>query len=188
MGEKRGSTVFQVNYLNKISPKGTALWTENYQVSEKIEDADALLVRSAAMQDFTFSNKLLAVARAGAGVNNIPLDRCAEQGIVVFNTPGANARSVMELTLCGLLLGKGTVTACHQNDLVHQRTLRKCADAAMQHRLPAQIKAELIKTHARGGACRHQYRRYFLFQSLHLPDPYNKPYFIIAYNFSNCNR
>lgn len=105
MGEKRGSTVFQVNYLNKISPKGTALWTENYQVSEKIEDADALLVRSAAMQDFPFSNKLLAVARAGAGVNNIPLDRCAEQGIVVFNTPGANARSVMELTLCGLLLG-----------------------------------------------------------------------------------
>lgn len=109
MGEKRGSTVFQVNYLNKISPKGTALWTENYQVSEKIEDADALLVRSAAMQDFTFSNKLLAVARAGAGVNNIPLDRCAEQGIVVFNTPGANARSVMELTLCGLLLGSRDV-------------------------------------------------------------------------------
>ena len=109
MGEKRGSTVFQVNYLNKISPKGTALWTENYQVSEKIEDADALLVRSAAMQEFAFSDRLLAVARAGAGVNNIPLDRCAEQGIVVFNTPGANARSVMELTLCGLLLGSRDV-------------------------------------------------------------------------------
>ena len=97
--------MFQVNYLNKISPKGTALWTENYKVSEKIEDAEALLVRSAAMQDMAFSPNLLAVARAGAGVNNIPLSRCAEQGIVVFNTPGANARSVMELTLCGLLLG-----------------------------------------------------------------------------------
>lgn len=97
--------MFQVNYLNKISPKGTALWTENYRVSERIEDADALLVRSAAMHDMVFSPNLLAVARAGAGVNNIPLDRCAEQGIVVFNTPGANARSVMELTLCGLLLG-----------------------------------------------------------------------------------
>lgn len=97
--------MFQVNYLNKISPKGTALWTENYRVSEKTEDADALLVRSAAMHDMVFSPNLLAVARAGAGVNNIPLDRCAEQGIVVFNTPGANARSVMELTLCGLLLG-----------------------------------------------------------------------------------
>ena len=97
--------MFQVNYLNKISPKGTALWTENYRVSERIKDADALLVRSAAMHDMVFSPNLLAVARAGAGVNNIPLDRCAEQGIVVFNTPGANARSVMELTLCGLLLG-----------------------------------------------------------------------------------
>jgi len=97
--------MFQVNYLNKISPKGTALWTEDYKASGTIEDADALLVRSAAMHDMVFSKKLLAVARAGAGVNNIPLDRCAEQGIVVFNTPGANARSVMELTLCGLLLG-----------------------------------------------------------------------------------
>ena len=97
--------MFQVNYLNKISPKGTALWTGDYKASGTIEDADALLVRSAAMHDMAFSPKLLAVARAGAGVNNIPLDRCAEQGIVVFNTPGANARSVMELTLCGLLLG-----------------------------------------------------------------------------------
>lgn len=97
--------MFQVNYLNKISPKGTALWTENYRVSDCVEEAQALLVRSASMQEMTFSEKLLAVARAGAGVNNIPLDRCAEQGIVVFNTPGANARSVMELTLCGLLLG-----------------------------------------------------------------------------------
>ena len=97
--------MFQVNYLNQISPKGTALWTKENRQSETIEDADALLVRSAAMHDMTFSENLLAVARAGAGVNNIPLDRCAEQGIVVFNTPGANARSVMELTLCGLLLG-----------------------------------------------------------------------------------
>ena len=97
--------MFQVNYLNKISPKGTALWTEDYCQSQTVEEADALLVRSAAMQDMAFSQKLLAVARAGAGVNNIPLDRCAEQGVVVFNTPGANARSVMELTLCGLLLG-----------------------------------------------------------------------------------
>ena len=97
--------MYQVNYLNKISPKGTALWTENYRVSDCVEEAQALLVRSAPMQEMTFSDNLLAVARAGAGVNNIPLDRCAEQGIVVFNTPGANARSVMELTLCGLLLG-----------------------------------------------------------------------------------
>ena len=97
--------MFQVNYLNKISPKGTALWTENYRQSQTIEEAEALVVRSAALHDMAFSDNLLAIARAGAGVNNIPLDRCAEKGIVVFNTPGANARSVMELTLCGLLLG-----------------------------------------------------------------------------------
>ncbi len=97
--------MFQVNYLNKISPKGTALWTENYRQSQTVEEADVLVVRSAALHDMAFSDNLLAIARAGAGVNNIPLDRCAEKGIVVFNTPGANARSVMELTLCGLLLG-----------------------------------------------------------------------------------
>ena len=97
--------MYQIHYLNKISPKGTALWKENYQLTDQITDADAVLVRSAAMHDMALPEKLLAVARAGAGVNNIPLDKCAEQGIVVFNTPGANARSVMELTLCGLLLG-----------------------------------------------------------------------------------
>ena len=97
--------MYQVHYLNKISPKGTALWKENYTVTEELKDADAVLVRSAAMHDLELPEKLLAVARAGAGVNNIPLDKCAEQGIVVFNTPGANARSVMEATLCGLLLG-----------------------------------------------------------------------------------
>lgn len=97
--------MFQVNYLNKISPKGTALWTENYRQSQTVEEADVLVVRSAALHDMAFSDNLLAIARAGAGVNNIPLNRCAEKGIVVFNTPGANARSVMELTLCGMLLG-----------------------------------------------------------------------------------
>ena len=97
--------MYQIHYLNKISPKGTVLWRENYQLTEHLPEADGILVRSAAMHDMVLPEKLLAVARAGAGVNNIPLDKCAEQGIVVFNTPGANARSVMELTLCGLLLG-----------------------------------------------------------------------------------
>ena len=97
--------MFQVNYLNPISKKGTALWTENYQSAENANDADAIVVRSAAMHDMEFSKNLLCVARAGAGVNNIPLDRCAEEGIVVFNTPGANANGVVELALCGMLLG-----------------------------------------------------------------------------------
>lgn len=97
--------MFKVNYLNKISPKGTALWTDNYQETENANDAQAILVRSAAMHEMEFGDELLAVARAGAGVNNIPLDRCAEEGIVVFNTPGANANGVVELSLCGMLLG-----------------------------------------------------------------------------------
>ena len=95
----------KIKYLNPISPKGTALWTENYETTENVEDAQAIMVRSASMHDMELPENLLAVARAGAGVNNIPLERCAEQGIVVFNTPGANARSVMELALCGMLLG-----------------------------------------------------------------------------------
>ena len=97
--------MFDVHYLNPISPKGTALWTEDYQKTESIADADAVMVRSAQMHELELPEKLLAVARAGAGVNNIPLDKCAEKGIVVFNTPGANANGVMELALCGMLLG-----------------------------------------------------------------------------------
>ena len=96
--------MYKIHSLNSISPKGTALLTQDY-CTASMEDADAILVRSAAMHELSFSDKLLAVARAGAGVNNIPLDRCAEEGIVVFNTPGANANGVMELALCGMLLG-----------------------------------------------------------------------------------
>ena len=97
--------MYHVHYLNKISPKGTALWTDEYQTADALETADAVLVRSASMHEMELPENLLAVARAGAGVNNIPLTSCAEQGIVVFNTPGANANSVMELALCGMLLG-----------------------------------------------------------------------------------
>lgn len=97
--------MYKVHYLNKISKKGTELFTQDYIATEDMADADAVVVRSAAMHDLAFSDKLLAVARAGAGVNNIPLDRCAEEGIVVFNTPGANANGVVELSLCGMLLG-----------------------------------------------------------------------------------
>ena len=97
--------MYHVKYLNPISPKGTELWTEDYQAVENANEAEAIMVRSASMHDMELSENLLAVARAGAGVNNIPLNKCAEAGVVVFNTPGANARSVMELALCGMLLG-----------------------------------------------------------------------------------
>ncbi len=96
--------MYKVHYLNKISENGTALWTEDYALGANAEEADAMLVRSASMHDMEMPNNLLAIASAGAGVNNIPLTSCADQGIVVFNTPGANANSVMELALCGMLL------------------------------------------------------------------------------------
>lgn len=101
--------MFRYHYLNKISDKGSALWTDEYEKTENADEAQAIVVRSAAMHDMPFSPELLAVARAGAGVNNIPLDRCAQEGIVVFNTPGANANAVVELAICGLLLGSRDV-------------------------------------------------------------------------------
>ena len=97
--------MYHIHQLNKISAKGTELLTENYTNTESIDEAEGILVRSANMHEMHFSENLLAVARAGAGVNNIPLTSCADQGIVVFNTPGANANSVMELAICGMLLG-----------------------------------------------------------------------------------
>ena len=97
--------MFNVHYLNPISTKGTALWTEDYQTAQSVADAEAIMVRSAQMHEMELPSNLLAVARAGAGVNNIPLNKCADQGIVVFNTPGANANGVVELALCGMLLG-----------------------------------------------------------------------------------
>lgn len=96
--------MFKYNCLNPISEIGTKNFTDLYAETKEIAEADAVLVRSAAMHDLTFSDKLVAIARAGAGVNNIPLDRCAEQGIVVFNTPGANANGVKELVIASLIL------------------------------------------------------------------------------------
>ena len=96
--------MIKVNCLNPIADCGMDLFTDNYEKTDNFADADAVLVRSAAMHDMELSDKLLCVGRAGAGVNNIPLDKCAQKGIVVFNTPGANANGVKELVVAGLLL------------------------------------------------------------------------------------
>ena len=101
--------MYKVHCLNKISPIGTNLLTDQYQQTPDINEAEAVLVRSAAMHDMQFPKQLAAIARAGAGVNNIPLDRCAQEGIVVFNTPGANANGVKEMAICGMLLGSRDV-------------------------------------------------------------------------------
>ena len=94
----------KIHCLNAIASVGTDIFDENYELTDNINEADAIMVRSAAMGDMEFSKNLLAIARAGAGVNNIPLERCADAGIVVFNTPGANANGVKELVICGMLL------------------------------------------------------------------------------------
>ena len=95
---------YQNHSLKPISQIGLDKFTENYQKTEAAEAADAILVRSASMHEMELPENLKVVARAGAGVNNIPLDRCAEKGIVVFNTPGANANGVKELVIAGMLL------------------------------------------------------------------------------------
>lgn len=94
----------KIHCLNPISNMGTDLFTDEYELVDQAAEAEGILVRSASMHEMELPEKLLAVARAGAGVNNIPLDACAEHGIVVFNTPGANANGVKELVLAGMLL------------------------------------------------------------------------------------
>ena len=96
--------MFQYSCLNPIAQIGLDGFDGQYEKTDDVNAADVVLVRSAAMHDMELSDKLCAIARAGAGVNNIPLDKCADQGIVVFNTPGANANGVKELVLAGMLL------------------------------------------------------------------------------------
>lgn len=96
--------MFNINCLNPISNVGLNNLTADYCLTEDVKEAEGILVRSASMHDMEIPGKLLAVARAGAGVNNIPLEKCAEKGIVVFNTPGANANGVKELVIAGMLL------------------------------------------------------------------------------------
>ena len=102
--------MYQVKTLNKISEKGLDLFdAERYQVGDDVTREDAVLVRSADLLDYEFPENLLAISRAGVGVNNIPVNRCSEAGIPVFNTPGANANAVKEMVLCAMLMGSRDV-------------------------------------------------------------------------------
>lgn len=103
--------MFQIKCLNKISPLGLEKLGDGYTVSENVENPEGILVRSASMHEMQRNEALLAIARAGAGVNNIPVEACTEQGIVVFNTPGANANAVKELVLCALFLASRKIVA-----------------------------------------------------------------------------
>ena len=120
--------MYRVKTFNKISPIGLSrLDPELYTASDAVTDEDAILVRSAKLLDYDFPKALLAIARAGAGVNNIPLDRCSEQGIVVFNTPGANANAVAELVTGMLIAGSRNVPAAAvwAQDLAGDPNLKK---------------------------------------------------------------
>ena len=102
--------MYNIKTLNKISEKGLKYFSDSkYTVSDSVENPDAIILRSFSMHDMELPESLLAVGRAGAGVNNIPIDKCAEKGIVVFNTPGANANAVKELTVLGLLIASRKV-------------------------------------------------------------------------------
>ena len=102
--------MFRIKTLNQISPTGlSVLDASRFTVSDGVENEDGVLVRSADMQEYVFPPALRAIARAGAGTNNIPVDRCSESGIVVFNTPGANANAVKELAVCALMLASRDV-------------------------------------------------------------------------------
>lgn len=104
--------MYNILTLNKIAACGTDLFDKSkYAFSEDMANPDAVLVRSASMHEMELPNNLLAIARAGAGTNNIPIDKCSEKGIVVFNTPGANANAVKELVLCGLFMASRKVAA-----------------------------------------------------------------------------
>lgn len=136
----------KVNCLNPIAACGLDMLTDNYEIVENTADADAILVRSAVMHDMDLPAGLLAVARAGAGVNNIPLDKCAEQGIVVFNTPGANANGVKELVIASMLLAARDITGGIQwcKDNKDDEGIAKSAEKAKKAFAGTEIKGKKL--------------------------------------------
>ena len=136
----------KIHCLNPISKFGTALFTPDYELTEKVEEAQGILVRSASMHEMKPSEELLAIARAGAGVNNIPLDACAAEGIVVFNTPGANANGVKELVIAGLMLAsrdiEGGIRWCKDNQA--DENIAKSAEKAKKAFAGCEIKGKKL--------------------------------------------
>jgi len=120
--------MYKVATLNKISKMGTCQLTDKYELTEDLSEATAILVRSADMHEMDFPDTLLAIARAGAGVNNIPLEQCAEKGIVVFNTPGANANAVKELVIASMIMTARNIPSA----LDWEKTLTENVAAAVE--------------------------------------------------------
>ena len=138
--------MFKVNCLNPIAKCGTDNFGDNYALTDNVNEADAILVRSAAMHDMTLAPNTIAVARAGAGVNNIPLDRFAEEGVVVFNTPGANANGVKELVLAAMLYGSRDIigAAAWSQENKDDENIAKTAEKAKKAFAGKEIKGKKL--------------------------------------------
>ncbi len=136
----------KIHCINAISKYGTDLFTADYQLTDDVNEAEGILVRSASLHEMQFPDSLLAVARAGAGVNNIPLDACAQEGIVVFNTPGANANGVKELVLAGMFLASrdivGGIAWCKENK--EDANIAKSAEKAKKAFAGCEIKGKKL--------------------------------------------
>lgn len=136
----------KIHCINTISKCGTDLFTADYQLTDDVNEAEGILVRSASLHEMQFPDSLLAIARAGAGVNNIPLDACAQEGIVVFNTPGANANGVKELVLAGLFLASrdivGGIAWCKENK--EDSNIAKSAEKAKKAFAGCEIKGKKL--------------------------------------------
>lgn len=138
--------VTKINCLNPIAGVGLDMFDDNFEITDKFEEADGVLVRSAAMHELDMPDSLKAIARAGAGVNNIPLDKCAEKGIVVFNTPGANANGVKELVLTGLILASRDIVGGIEwvKENVSDENIAKSAEKAKKAFAGSEIKGKKL--------------------------------------------
>ncbi|MGN1183579.1 MAG: phosphoglycerate dehydrogenase [Faecalibacillus sp.] len=138
--------MYKVKLMNKISPVGLNNFTEDYEYSEDLTNEDAILLRSASLHDYDFPKNVKAIARAGAGVNNIPVEKCTEKGIVVFNTPGANANAVKELVICALLLSSRRVVESIQwiNTLGDDENIAKTAEKGKSNFVGPEIEGKKL--------------------------------------------
>lgn len=138
--------VTKINCLNPIADVGLDMFDDNFEITDKFEEADGVLVRSAAMHELDMPDNLKAIARAGAGVNNIPLDKCAEKGIVVFNTPGANANGVKELVLAGLILASRDIVGGIEwvKENISDENIAKSAEKAKKAFAGSEIKGKKL--------------------------------------------
>ncbi len=135
-----------LNCLNPISKRGTDSLSESYALTEELDRADGVLVRSKDMKELVLPKRVLAVARAGAGVNNIPLERYAEEGVVVFNTPGANANSVKELVLCALVMASRNVLSAANwlRTLSPEEEIQKAAEQGKKKFVGSEIRGKSL--------------------------------------------